>query len=106
LNYSLKALRAAAALNPVPGETGRVEVMQITEFAGIAQGGMARAPNLGILSVRYPVRDLAGYTAALAKAGVTPVQQASAVRIKGLGTADMVAVADPDGNLTEFYHVR
>lgn len=106
LNYSLKALRAAAALGPVPGETGRVEVMQITEFAGIPQGAMARAPNLGILSVRYPVRDLAGYRAALAKAGVTPVQQASAVAIKGLGTADLFAVADPDGNLTEFYHVR
>jgi catechol 2,3-dioxygenase-like lactoylglutathione lyase family enzyme len=106
LNYTLKAQRAAAALGPVPGETGRVEVMQITEFAGIAQGGFARAPNLGILSVRYPVRDLAGYQAALEKAGVRPVQKAGAVAIKGLGTADIFAVADPDGNLTEFYHAR
>jgi catechol 2,3-dioxygenase-like lactoylglutathione lyase family enzyme len=106
LNYTLKALRAAAALNPVPGETGRVEVMQITEFSGIPQGARARAPNLGILSVRYPVRDLAGYRAALAANGVTPVQQATAVPVGALGTLDMVAVADPDGNLTEFYHVR
>lgn len=106
LNYTLKAQRAAAALGPVAGETGRVEMMQITEFAGIAQGSFARAPNLGILSVRYPVRDLAGYQAALAKAGVNPVQQASAVAIKGLGTVALFAVADPDGNLTEFYHVR
>jgi catechol 2,3-dioxygenase-like lactoylglutathione lyase family enzyme len=106
LNYTLKALRAAAALNPVPGETGRVEVMEITEFAGIPQGARARAPNLGILSVRYPVRDLAGYRAALAAAGVTPVQQAEAVPVAGIGSADLIAVADPDGNLTEFYHVR
>mgnify|MGYP002777885569 CR=1 FL=1 len=106
LNYTMKALRAAAALNPVPGETGRVEVMQITEFAGIPQGSRARAPNLGILSVRYPVRDLAGYRAALATRGATPVQAASAVNIPGLGRVDLFAVADPDGNLTEFYHAR
>jgi catechol 2,3-dioxygenase-like lactoylglutathione lyase family enzyme len=106
LNYTLKALRAAAALNPVPGETGRVEMMQITEFTGIPQGAHARAPNLGILSVRYRVKDLAGYRAALARAGVTPVQQGSAVPVKGLGTVDLFAVADPDGNLTEFADAR
>lgn len=106
LNYTLKALRAAAALNPVPGETGRVEMMQITEFTGIPQGAHARAPNLGILSVRYRVKDLAGYRAALAQAGVTPVQQGSAVPVKGLGTVDLLAVADPDGNLTEFADAR
>jgi catechol 2,3-dioxygenase-like lactoylglutathione lyase family enzyme len=106
LNYTLKALRAAAALSPTPGETGRVEMMQITEFSGISQSQYARAPNLGILSVRYTVRDLAGYRAAIAAAGVTLVQQASAVPIKGLGTVDLFAVADPDGNLTEFVHAR
>jgi catechol 2,3-dioxygenase-like lactoylglutathione lyase family enzyme len=56
--------------------------------------------------VRYTVRDLAGYRAAIAAAGVTLVQQASAIPIKGLGTVDLFAVADPDGNLTEFVHAR
>lgn len=106
LNYTLKALRAASALNPVPGETGRVEVMQITEFAGIPQGARARAPNLGILSVRYPVRDLAGYRAALVSRGVQPVQAGAGVPVGALGRVDLFAVTDPDGNLTEFYHER
>jgi catechol 2,3-dioxygenase-like lactoylglutathione lyase family enzyme len=106
LNYTLTALRAAAALSPTPGETGRVEMMQITEFSGISQSQHARAPTLGILSVRYTVRDLAGYRAAIAAAGVTLVQQASAIPINGLGTVDLFAVADPDGNLTEFVHAR
>ncbi len=106
LNYTLKALRAAAALGPVPGETGRVEVMQITEFAGIPQGERARAPNLGILSVRYPVRDLPAYRRALAAAGVEPVQAGQAIAVTGAGRTDLIAVADPDGNLTEFYHAR
>lgn len=106
LNYTLKALRAAAALNPVPGETGRVEMMQITKFEGIAQGPHARAPNLGILSVRYPVKDFAGYRAALAAKGVALVQTGEAVPVDGIGTIDLIAVADPDGSLTEFYHAR
>jgi hypothetical protein len=38
--------------------------------------------------------------------GVVPVQQGTAVPIAGWGQVDPFAVADPDGNLTEFVDAR
>ncbi len=77
--------------------------MQITGFSGHDHAGRASPPNLGILSVRYPVRDLAGYRATLEAKGVAIVYSGEDVTIDGLGRVDLFAVRDPDGNLTEFY---
>jgi catechol 2,3-dioxygenase-like lactoylglutathione lyase family enzyme len=103
LNYTPRVKRAAAALQPVPGETGRVEVMQIDGFTGSDVSEHALPPNFGILSVRYPVQDLAAYRASLELRGVAIVYEARGVFISGMGTADIIAVRDFDGNITEFY---
>lgn len=104
LNFTPEIKRAAAALQPsLPGETGRVEVMQITGFTGHDHAVNASLPNLGIISVRYPVGDLDGYRADLAAKGVAFAYEAQDVAIDGIGTVDLFAVRDPDGNLTEFY---
>ena len=102
-NLTPTVKRAAAALQPLPGETGRVEVMQIEGFTGRDLSARASPPNLGILSVRYPVRDLAGYRTMLEAKGVAIAYEARNVRIGGIGEVDILAVRDPDGNLTEFY---
>jgi catechol 2,3-dioxygenase-like lactoylglutathione lyase family enzyme len=103
-NLTPATVRAAAALQPaLPGETGRVEVMQITGFTGHDHSERAALPNLGIISVRYPVRDLAAYRAFLDRKGVALVHEAREVAIPGIGMVDIFAVRDPDGNLTEFY---
>ena len=102
-NYTPQIKRAAVALQPVPGETGRVEVMQIEGFTGGDVSAHASPPNLGILSVRFPVRDLTAYRAALASKSVTLSYQADAIPVAGLGTVNLLAVRDPDGNITEFY---
>jgi catechol 2,3-dioxygenase-like lactoylglutathione lyase family enzyme len=106
-NLTPQIKRAASALQPVPGdETGRVEVMQFEGFTGTDQSAHASPPNLGILLLRYPVRDLAGYRAAVEANGARIAYSARGVSVPGLGTIDLFAVRDPDGNLTEFYHPR
>jgi catechol 2,3-dioxygenase-like lactoylglutathione lyase family enzyme len=103
INYTPQIKRAAAALQPAPGETGRVEVMQIEGFTGADVSAHASPPNLGILSVRYPVKGLAAYREQIEAGGATIFYEASAVPISGIGTANLLAVRDPDGNITEFY---
>ena len=104
LNYTPEIVRAAAALQPsLPGETGRVEVMQITGFTGRDHSANASLPNLGIISVRYPVGDFDEYQSTLKAKGIAFAYEARDVAITGLGTVDLFAVRDPDGNLTEFY---
>ena len=106
LNFTPSAKRGAAALQPVAGETGRIEVMQIEGFTGSDHSAYASPPNLGTLSVRYPVRDLAGYRALLESRGVAIAYAAGNVSVAGLGQVDLFAVRDPDGNLTEFYETK
>ncbi len=110
LNLTPTVPRSAAALQPVAGETGRIEVMQIEGFTGTPHDADASPPNLGILSLRFPVRDLAAYRARIERRGAVVVYSASDVAIAGVspsvGRADLFAVRDPDGNLTEFYHAR
>ncbi len=103
LNYTPTIKRGAAALQPINGETGRVEVMQIEGFTGSDLSANASPPNLGILTVRYPVRQLAAYRAAIEREGAAIAYHSEAVSIPGLGKVGLFAVRDPDGNLTEFY---
>lgn len=106
-NLATTLVRRAAVVQPVlPGEDGRIELMAFEGFDGRDYAAHASPPNFGIISVRYPVRDLAAYTSFLETNGVTPVFAAEQVAIPGTGTADLVAVRDADGNLTEFYHVH
>jgi catechol 2,3-dioxygenase-like lactoylglutathione lyase family enzyme len=106
-NLATTLVRRAAVAQPVlPGETGRVEVMQFEGFLGRDLSPFAAPPNWGIIALRYPVADLAGYRAFLAQNGIRPVYEASGVAIGGIGRADIFAVRDPDGSLTEFYHAR
>lgn len=106
LNYTPTISRDAAALQPVPGETGRVEVMQINGFTGLDMSEHAVMPNLGIISVRYPVKNLSTYRAMLERNGVVIAYSADKVKIGGLGSANLFAVRDTDGNITEFFEIR
>ncbi len=105
-NFTPIIRRSAAALQPQPGETGRVEVMQIVGFEGRDHSARAMPPNLGILSVRYPVEDLAAYRAELEAAGIPIIFAANDIALADRGPTDMIAVRSPDGALTEFYEVN
>ncbi len=102
-NYTNVAWRNAAALAPVEGESGRVEVMQIDGFEGSDLSEFAQPQNLGIVSVRFPVTGLAAYRATLESKGVAVVYEGKGVSVAGLGRIDLFAVRDPDGNISEFY---
>jgi catechol 2,3-dioxygenase-like lactoylglutathione lyase family enzyme len=103
INYTVKVQRSAAALNPKPGETGRVEVMQIDGFTGIDVSADASPPNLGIVSVRFSVKGLDTYRATLKERGVETIYEGMNVTIAGLGKVNIFAVRDPDGSISEFY---
>lgn len=102
-NLTPQTPRAAAALQPVAGETGRVEVMQLEGFVGTEVGAHALPPNLGILSVRYPVRGLAALRQRLAARAAPMPYSSSGIPVPALGRVDLISLRDPDGGLTEFY---
>ncbi|MBV7265221.1 VOC family protein [Erythrobacter ani] len=104
-NLATTLTRRAAVVQPeLPGEDGRIELMEFEGFEGRDYSQFASPPNLGIISVRYPVGELDAYRAMLEQRGLAPEYSASDVPVSGLGLVDLMAVRDPDGNLTEFYH--
>jgi len=102
-NLTTSVVRRAAALQPAPGEVGRVEVMQFVGLSGKDVAAHAHPPNLGLLSVRYPVIGLAAYRRRLADHQVPLIYSAAALKVEGLGKVEAIAVRDPDGAITEFY---
>ncbi len=105
INLATSIVRRAAVVHPKPGETGRIELMQFVGFDGRDFSELASLPNLGIISVRYPVENLDTYKQQLAKRDVTITYEASNVEIEGIGSTNLFAVRDPDGSITEFYEV-
>jgi catechol 2,3-dioxygenase-like lactoylglutathione lyase family enzyme len=103
INLSTTIPRRAAVVHPKAGETGRIELMQFVGFDGRNFAEHASPPNLGIISVRYPVSNLAAYRAKLDAASVSIAYEAGNIPLAGIGKVALLAVRDPDGNLTEFY---
>ncbi|MEM6909457.1 MAG: VOC family protein [Pseudomonadota bacterium] len=106
-NLATKLVRRAAVVQPrLPGEAGRIELMEFEGFEGRDFSSYASPPNLGIISVRYPVSRHAPYREQLEQNGLTITHSADDVTVPGLGAVSIFAVRDPDGNLTEFYHAK
>ncbi|GIR71446.1 MAG: hypothetical protein CM15mP74_26970 [Halieaceae bacterium] len=48
----------AGIVYPVAGEFGRMEMIEVMGLEGFDYSDQCEAPNLGILAVRYPVKDI------------------------------------------------
>ncbi len=106
-NLATSLVRRAAVAQPkLPGETGRIELMQFEGFDGRDFSKFASPPNLGIISVRYPVKDFGAYRNDLEQLGVSVAYETESLEIETGKKVPAFAVRDPDGNLTEFYDAQ
>lgn len=111
-NLATTLARRAAVVQPfTTSEDGRIELMQFEGFKGRDYSAHASPPNLGIISVRYPVQEITAYSAHLYSKGIPSeyaLEDASVIEAlsEDSEVASMFAVRDPDGNLTEFYDVE
>ncbi|NNM00396.1 MAG: VOC family protein [Gammaproteobacteria bacterium] len=95
--------RRTAIMYPVAGETGRVEVMQFKGLDGRDVSARALPPNLGILSLRFPVSDLRARRGAIKAGGVGAYFRPARLPLPPYGNVEMFAVRSPDGALIEFF---
>jgi catechol 2,3-dioxygenase-like lactoylglutathione lyase family enzyme len=92
----------AAIFEPHPGEFGRMEYIEIDGLQGHDFAERCRAPNLGWLSVTYPVADAAA-AEALIRARGWEIASARREMARGpFGTADVFSIRAPDGAWIEF----
>ncbi len=93
----------SAIMHPVGGESGRVEFVEWDGLDGRDLSDRAIAPNLGILTLRFPVSDAAGRAAEIAEKGGRLMAEPATVTMPPYGDVSLFSVATPDGVFLEFF---
>jgi hypothetical protein len=93
----------SAIMHPVGGESGRVEFVEWDGLDGRDLSDRAVAPNLGILTLRFPVSDAAGRAAGIMKKGGRLMAEPTTVSMLPYGDVSLFSVITPDGIFLEFF---
>ena len=102
-NITTQSRYVASIVSPKPGEFGRMEMIETMDLKGYDFSKNCVAPNYGILSVRFPVRDIKTTKQLLLKRGVNIDHESSKIYIPKLGLLDALSINTPDGARIEFY---
>ncbi|MCH8478877.1 MAG: CpcT/CpeT family chromophore lyase [Wenzhouxiangella sp.] len=100
-NLTTEIPRRTRILQPKPGETGRLELMQFVGLDGRDLSERAKPPNLGILSVRYPVANAGAALADIESAGGSAWRGPAEIDLPPYGRVNIFAVRAPDGAIVE-----
>jgi catechol 2,3-dioxygenase-like lactoylglutathione lyase family enzyme len=102
-NLTTEIPRRTRILTSVPGETGRLELMQFAGLDGRNLAERAAPPNLGILSVRFEVGDADAAHARFSAAGGQAWRAPATVMLPPYGEIRVFAVRAPDGAIVEIW---
>lgn len=103
LNLTTSIPYRAGIVYPVPGEFGRMEMIEIMGLEGLDYSHQCDAPNLGILAIRYPVPDVSVARALILARGGTLWRDIETVELGGLGQLQLFSVKTPDGAIVQFF---
>jgi len=104
-NLTTSVRYRAGIVYPVPGEFGRMEMIEIMDLDGRDHAERCHAPNLGILAVRYPVEAAALASEWVQQRGATLDVPVHLVDIAPYGELQLFSVKTPDGANVQFYSV-
>lgn len=81
---------------------GTVEIVTFPKLKGNDLSHLAQAPNLGIVSLRFPVKNLSAFILHCKKLKVEQIAQTQ-MHIAPYGFVDVLLVKTPSGNWLEFF---
>jgi len=105
LNLTTKTKYRTAIYYPVAGELGRVEMIEFMDIKGLDHSDKCKAPNLGLLSIKYPVEDINQTVEALKERGQGSINLNQA-KLKPYGDITIFSLSSPDGAVIEFYEQK
>ena len=101
-NLAPEIPRRVAIVSPRGDNFGSVEILSFEGAAGADCSGRASAPNLGHLSLRFPVADLDAYLEQIRARGVEPSSGPAELQVAPYGTVRAAIVQAPEGGWLEF----
>lgn len=93
----------SAIMHPVGGESGRIEFVEWDGLKGRDLSDRAVAPNLGILTLRFPVSDAAKRASDIVARGGRLMTKPTIVAMPPYGDVSLFSVTTPDGIFLEFF---
>lgn len=101
-NLTTRVSYAAGIFEPAPGEFGRMEYIEIDGLEGFDHSARCQAPNLGWLSVTYPVADAGAAEATIRARGWDIAASETAMTRAPYGEVRVFSIRSPDGAWIEF----
>ena len=101
-NLTTSVAYGAGIVYPRRGEFGRMEMIEIMGLDGNDYANRCHAPNLGILSVRFPVEDVIAAAATLDARGWA-TSRVHELDVDPYGRWRMFDVRTPDGAVIQFF---
>lgn len=104
-NLTTQIPRSVYILHPDKLNEGSVELLQFHGAEGRDVSHLAKPPNLGIVTLRFPVTNLQKLKKTFEKHNVEIVSQTT-MQLPPYGIVDMLAIRSPDNTWLEFYSPR
>lgn len=96
----------AGIVYPVPGESGRMEMIEHMDLRSRDHSQRCSPPNLGILSVRFPVASIEAAVARFKQHDWPLWQPVREAVLRPYGTVKLFGVKTPDGAIVQFFEER
>jgi len=101
-NVFPNVIRKISILSPTGKNEGSVELVQLEGLIGRDFSKEAIAPNLGILTLRFPVDGLHEFVQSMQNKGVVIEKGIERIEMSPYGLVDIAAIKSPDGAWLEF----
>lgn len=88
------------------GAMGSVDILHLVGVGGRALSQSTKPPNLGLLLLRFPIKNVAEYAKAVSATGVEIFSALSDVHIDPYGPCHAFSVRSPEGAILEFYETK
>ncbi len=102
-NLATEIPRYVTIVHPDGTNEGSVELLQFDGADGRDLSARAVPPNLGILTLRFPVSDLPAFARHAANEGLDIAMAPTSVSVSPYGDIELMALRGPGGALLEFY---
>lgn len=84
------------------GVMGSVDILSLTGLQGQSFQDRTHIPNLGLVALRFLVKDLGTYMSAISATGTEVKYASSLIDIPPYGTCSLASVCSPEGAVIEF----
>ena len=101
-NIATQVERSVYILHPEGINEGSVELLQFHGATGRDVSDLARPPNIGIATLRFPVNNLEKLNTLLQKNNIK-IESRTKMRLLPYGLVDILAIKTPDNTWLEFF---